>query len=318
MPEILALAEMGGQAADPLAVAASLGQPVALTPADAPLADGDVAALGALGAAHVVLALGAAGALSRIHPGAVAGALAEAAVEREAAAIILPGGRFGSEVGALLAVLLGSGVITDVDAVAAVDGGLSAAKSIMAGTARSTARVTRGIGIFTAKAGAAKGAAVTPVGAPTVSRMALPAPDPRIEVVQVSPRPKSGSRPDLLAAAAVVAAGRGVDGDLAAVEDLADALGAAVGASRAAVDQWWVDHRLQIGQTGRTVTPALYVAAGISGAVQHQAGMRGARFVVAVNQDPDAPIFAIADLGVVGDLREFLPRAAAAVRASTD
>jgi electron transfer flavoprotein alpha subunit len=314
MSEILTLTERTAAAAEPLAIAASLGNPVAVVPTDEPLAPDEVAALGALGAAHIILAVGPAGGRPRAHPGAVATALAQIAAARDVAAVLLPGGRFGAEVGALLASQLGSAAITGIDA---IGGDLTATKSIMAGTARSTARVTRGIPIFTVKAGAARDTAVTPVDSPAATQIALPAPDPRIEVVQVSPRSQAGTRPDLLTATAVVAAGRGVNGDLAQVEDLADALGAAVGASRAAVDQGWADHSLQVGQTGKTVTPALYIAAGISGAVQHQAGMRGARFIVAINQDPDAPIFAIADLGLVGDLRDFLPKAAAAVRAST-
>jgi electron transfer flavoprotein alpha subunit len=314
MPEILVLAERTATTSEPLALAAALGQPVAVVPTDAPLTPDEVAALGSLGAIQIVSAVGPAGALPRVYPGAVAAALAAVAGSRDVAAVLLPGGRFGAEVGALLAAQLGSAVITNI---ATVNADLTATKSIMAGTARSTARITQGLPIFTVKAGAAKDLTVAPVDSPTVTQLALPAPDPRVEVIRVTPRSPTGSRPDLLTATAIVAAGRGVNGNLTPVEELADALGAAIGASRAAVDQGWVDHSLQVGQTGQTVTPALYVAAGISGAVQHQAGMRGARFIVAVNQDPDAPIFAIADLGLVGDLNDFLPQAAAAVRAST-
>jgi electron transfer flavoprotein alpha subunit len=119
----------------------------------------------------------------------------------------------------------------------------------------------------------------------------------------------ASGRPDLTDARIVVAGGRGLDGDFGPVEELADALGAAVGASRAATDAGWISHDAQVGQTGKTVSPQLYISAGISGAIQQKAGMQTAKVIVAVNKDAESPVFEIADFGIVGDLFQVLPQA---------
>jgi len=124
----------------------------------------------------------------------------------------------------------------------------------------------------------------------------------------------ASGRPDLTDARIVVAGGRGLDGDFGPVEELADALGAAVGASRAATDAGWISHDAQVGQTGKTVSPQLYISAGISGAIQQKAGMQTAKVIVAVNKDAESPVFEIADFGIVGDLFDVLPQATAEIK----
>jgi electron transfer flavoprotein alpha subunit len=232
-----------------------------------------------------------------------------AVVEKvQPAAVLLTSNAKAKEIAAHLAVKLGSGILTDaVDVQPGPDGPVTT-QSVFAGNFSVQARVTRGTPIITVKPNA-----TTPEPAPSspgLESMTVEISDlaRTVRVTSRSPRERTG-RPDLNEAAIVVSGGRGTGGDFAAVEQLADTLGAAVGASRAAVDSGWYPHAFQIGQTGHVVSPQLYLAAGISGAIQHRAGMQTSTTIVAVNKDAEAPILQLADFAVIGDLFTVLPQA---------
>lgn len=282
-----------------LTLARRLGTPTAVVFG----ASGDQAAarLGEYGAAKVVVVSDPAVEEYLVAPKAEAVAqIAEASRPR---AVLIGSSPEGKEIAGRLAVKLGAGLITDATDIAS-DG--TTIQSVFAGNWTVKAEVTTGPAVITVKpnAVAPEPAPVQPVVEPAAVVISDAAKGARI--VKTETRQSSG-RPELTEAAVVVSGGRGTGGDFAPVEALADALGAAVGASRAAVDSGWYPHAYQVGQTGKTVSPQLYLAAGISGAIQHRAGMQTSKAIVAVNKDPEAPIFALADLGVVGDLHTVLP-----------
>ena len=221
------------------------------------------------------------------------------------AAVLLVSGGEGKEIAGRLAIKIDSGLITD--AVDISDSG-ETTQSVFAGGYTVTAKVTQGTPIICVKPNSAtpeetEGAGAVEEFSATISDSAKKA-----QIVASEPR-KSTGRPELTEAAIVVSGGRGTGGNFEPIEGLADSLGAAVGASRAAVDSGWIPHTFQIGQTGKTVSPQLYIAAGISGAIQHRAGMQTSKTIVAVNKDEEAPIFELVDFGVVGDLNTVLPGA---------
>ena len=243
--------------------------------------------------------------------------LAQLVSSASPAAVLVPSSPEGKEIAARLAVKTESGLITDAVVVQAADGGVATTQSVFAGSYTVSATVTKGTPIVAVKPNSATpeeaaGAAVDEVLDFTPSDAAKGA-----KVTESQPKQATG-RPELTEAAIVVSGGRGTAGDFSKVEDFADSLGAAVGASRAAVDAGWYPHTSQVGQTGKQVSPQLYVACGISGAIQHRAGMQTSKTIVAVNKDNEAPIFELVDFGVVGDLFNVLPQATEAITAARD
>ncbi len=238
--------------------------------------------------------------------GPKASVLAQLVQSAAPAAVLVPSNAEGKEVGARLAVKTGSGLLTDA---VGVGGDLTAEQPVFGGSVVVQSRVATGVPVI-----AVRPNSTTPTEAPgagTVEQVEVSASesDRGARVVESVVEDKGG-RPDLGDASVVVSGGRGVGSpeNFALIEQLADALGAAVGASRAATDAGWYPHQHQVGQTGRTVSPQLYVAVGISGAIQHRAGMQTSKTIVAINKDPEAPIFELADFGVVGDLNTVVPQ----------
>ena len=215
------------------------------------------------------------------------------------------------DVAARLAIRLDAGVITDVTDLEVIDGGLSGTKEVFGGDVITKCKVAEGKKAFFGVGANAFAAEESGGGAPelvpfdvTLSESATAAKVSSVEKVA------SADRPDIGEAAIVVSGGRGLGSEdgFQLMEQLADVIGAGVGASRAATDAGWYPHRYQIGQTGRTISPTLYLGSGISGAIQHRAGMQTSQNVVAINKDAEAPIFQIADFGIVGDLYKVVPK----------
>jgi len=244
-------------------------------------------------------------------------ATALAAQVGDADAIVLPHTVDGRELAGRLAARLGRPVLADAVEVAVDGDRLVATHSVFGGNFTTTAAAEGAAPIITVRDGEFD--ATTLPGASTVDAAGLAASGAATDATVVSSTPIviDSSRPDLKSARVVVSGGRGLGSkeNFAIVERLADVLGAAVGASRVAVDSGYAAPNLQVGQTGVAVSPDLYIAVGISGAIQHRAGMQTAKTIVAVNNDPDAPIFEIADYGVVGDLFEVVPQLVAALKA---
>jgi electron transfer flavoprotein alpha subunit len=289
-----------------LTLAARLGEPVAVLVG--PGFDAAKESLAAYGASKVYVADAPELVDHLVAP--VAEVLAKVVADSSPAAVLLASSADGKEVAARLALKTGSGVITDATDVTGEGGAVLAEQQVFGGSTIVRSKVSTGTPVVTVRpnsvpAEQTSGAAERVDVAVELSDAAKAA---RIvdRVVE-----EKGERPELSEAAIVVSGGRGVGSgeNFSVIEGLADALGAAVGASRAATDAGWYPHQHQVGQTGKTVSPQLYIAAGISGAIQHRAGMQTSKTIVAINKDPEAPIFELADFGVVGDLNTIVPAA---------
>ena len=254
--------------------------------------------------------------LAGTMPLAAAAVLARAMDDAQPAVVLVPGTTAGRDYAPLVAARAGIGLAADCVEFFFGDGGLSATRPVLGGRAVSRVRFLGDGPAMATVRGGSFAKAEPGVSRPEVETLdvALEADDLRVTLVETAPKGAGGSRLDT--AEIVVSGGRGLGKpeQFALVEDLALALGGAVGATRAVVDAGWRPHHEQIGQTGRTVSPRLYVAVGVSGAVQHNVGMQGAEAIVAINRDPDAPIFKIASFGIVGDLFEVVPAVTAEVR----
>lgn len=242
---------------------------------------------------------------------AIAEALAQIAKSEALDSVFITSSLRGKEIAGRLAVLLEAGIITDASS---IDAAGVTSQSIFGGSTVVNAKLNTKFKVITVRANsldAEYGSGPSEIKDLTPE---LSAQTKLVTLTNTQPVVK-GTRPELVEAQVIVSGGRGTDGDFKPVEELADVLGAAIGASRAAVDAGWVEHSLQVGQTGKTVSPQLYVALGISGAIQHLAGMQTAKVIVAVNKDPEAPIFNLADFGIVGDLKQVVPQAISAIKA---
>ena len=236
---------------------------------------------------------------------AYADLISQIVLEKKPSALLIASHAFGKEIAARVAIATDSGIITDAVDVAA-DG--TATQLVFGGSTTVHSKISHGVSIMTIRANTIE--ANTAPASPAVENIGKSVSDGAKKATITSTQPfVKGGRPELTEANIVVSGGRGTNGDFAAVEGCADALGAAVGASRAATDAGWYPHTHQVGQTGKTVSPQLYVACGISGAIQHRAGMQTSKTIVVVNKDAEAPIFDIADFGVIGDLFAVLPKA---------
>jgi electron transfer flavoprotein alpha subunit len=309
MAEVLILVEhSGGEIKkvtnELLTAAARLGEPSAVVVAAPGTAGKFSDRLAAYGAAKIYIA--ESDQVEHYLTAPAVGVLAALVTSAQPVAVLIAATPDGKEIAGKLAVRTGSGLLSDAVELAS-DG--TATHSVFGGSYLARSRATTPVAVITVQTGA-----IEPVSAPGAAveqAVEVPAVSAGSTAKIIERRPvEGGDRPELTEASVVVSGGRGVGSadNFGVVEKLADSLGAAVGASRAAVDSGYYPHQFQIGQTGKTVSPQLYIALGISGAIQHRAGMQTSKTIIAINKDPEAPIFEIVDFGVVGNLFTIAPQ----------
>ena len=307
MAEILVLVEHQGETVkkvtfEMLTAARAFGEPSAVWAGDGAAAARD--RLAEFGAAKVYVADSPD--LTDYVVAPQAELVASLIADHAPAAVLVAGSPTGREVAGRVAIKTGSGILTDVTA---LGDGLEGEQSIFGGGITVQAKVTKGTPLIVIRPNAIS-AQASP-GAAEIVPVEIAVTD-AAKGAKITERVEQerGARPELTEASIVVSGGRGMGNaeNFGIIEKLADSLGAAVGASRAAVDAGWYPHAFQVGQTGKTVSPQLYIAAGISGAIQHRAGMQTSKTIVVINKDPEAPIFELADFGVVGDLFNVVPQ----------
>ena len=232
-------------------------------------------------------------------------AISNYAKEAGAVCLIIGNTALGNDLAPRLAVKLNSACLMDCINLQVESNEIVATRPVYGGKANLKAKLTSEIKVFTIRPNVFK-ANLVDNGTPSIETKEISSPNLKARVVSFK---KSEGKLDVAEADIIVSGGRGMKGpeNFHLIEELADSLGAAVGASRAVVDAGWRPHREQVGQTGKTVSPSLYVACGISGAIQHLAGMSSSKYIVAINKDKDAPIFSVADYGIAGDVFEILP-----------
>lgn len=232
-------------------------------------------------------------------------AMEQTAKQVQPGIILLGGTSTGRDLAPRLAARLDAGVASDVDRLELADGKLRARRPVYSGKAFATVEVSSTPAIATTRPNAFP---VEEAGGGAAEVVEIPAPSESKAKVIETKTPEAGEL-SIAEADIIVSGGRGLKeaANFSLIRDLAHAINGAVGASRAVVDAGWIDHQHQVGQTGRVVSPNLYIACGISGAIQHLAGMSTSKHIVAINKDPEAPIFRVADLGVVGDLFQIVP-----------
>ncbi|HUL44009.1 MAG TPA: electron transfer flavoprotein subunit alpha/FixB family protein [Bacteroidota bacterium] len=286
------------------------GEAVALVVGDG--IDGIAAQLGQYGAARVIAVQDPR--LKNYSTTAYSKVVAEIAKQENASVIILPATQMGKDLSPRVSGKLGAGLAADCTALKVSNGEIVATRPVYAGKSLVDIRITSPVKIFTLRPNVFT-AVPGGNGSPNVQKATVNLTDADFAAKVTGIKIAEG-RPDVTEAGIIVSGGRGMKGPehFVLVEKLADVLGAGVGASRAVVDAGWRPHDEQVGQTGKTVSPSLYIACGISGAVQHLAGMSSSKYIVAINKDKDAPIFQIADYGIVGDVFEILPALTEEVR----